>query len=320
MTSGRTTLSRRCAAHTMLLLTTPLISGWACIAATPPSEVGADVSLKTVDLRPIFARWGLTVRSQGNRGTCSVFAVTDAIEYAVTARRGAAMRFSPEFLNWAANQTGGDNQDGAFFSELWRGFEAYGICPEADWPYQAGFDPASQPSELSLHDAQDMRTTDLHLHWIKPWDVTTGLTAVQLNDVKQALVKQWPVCGGFRWPVAAVWVEDLLQMAPPSGVFDGHSVLLVGFRDDPTQPGGGVFIFRNSGRPTRDGYMTYEYASAYMNDAAWIDYAAPGSAAASQPALRPRLQWTPPRRFHFFGPARTRSSGAPSSDKTPPAP
>jgi len=59
-------------------------------------------------------------------------------------------------------------------------------------------------------------------------------------------------------------------MPPPEGVIDGHSVLLVGYRDDPEQSGGGVFVFRNSNRHGREGYMTYEYASAYMNDAVWI--------------------------------------------------
>ena len=49
-------------------------------------------------------------------------------------------------------------------------------------------------------------------------------------------------------------------------------MLLVGYRDDPAQPGGGVFLFRNSNNNGRDGWMTYEYARAYMNDAVWIDY------------------------------------------------
>jgi len=58
-------------------------------------------------------------------------------------------------------------------------------------------------------------------------------------------------------------------MCPPEEVFDGHSVLLVGYRDDP--PGGGVFIFRNTNRGGRDGFMPYSYARAYMNDAVWIE-------------------------------------------------
>jgi C1A family cysteine protease len=61
-------------------------------------------------------------------------------------------------------------------------------------------------------------------------------------------------------------------MPPPEGVFDGHSVLLVGYQDDPKQAGGGVFVFRNSNHLGRERYMTYAYAIAYMNDALWIEY------------------------------------------------
>jgi hypothetical protein len=51
-------------------------------------------------------------------------------------------------------------------------------------------------------------------------------------------------------------------------------VLLVGYRDDSAQPGGGVFIFRNTSGAARDGFMPYIYARAYMNDAAWVDHEA----------------------------------------------
>ena len=66
---------------------------------------------------------------------------------------------------------------------------------------------------------------------------------------------------------------------------DGHSVLLVGYRDEPDQPGGGVFIFRNTSQADRDGLMPYAYARHYMNDAVWIDYdtnSSPATAPAPQ--------------------------------------
>jgi len=79
------------------------------------------------------------------------------------------------------------------------------------------------------------------------------------------------VCGGFRWPKEAIWDKGVLRMCPASEVFDGHSVLLEGYRDDPTQPGGGLFAIRNSGGESRNGSLSYEYVVAYMNDAAWIE-------------------------------------------------
>ena len=67
------------------------------------------------------------------------------------------------------------------------------------------------------------------------------------------------------------WSDDVLQMCPPDAVYDGHSVLLVGYRDNANQPGGGVFLFRNTNNGGQDGFMPYTYARAYVNDALWID-------------------------------------------------
>jgi lysophospholipase L1-like esterase len=123
----------------------------------------------------------------------------------------------------------------------------------------------------ALRAAKEMGRSGLSLHWIKPWDVLTGLTEDQFLGLRRVLTQRWPVCGGFRWPKAEHWRDGVLEMAPPEEVFDGHSVLLVGFRDDPGQPGGGVFLIRNSGRGVHDGALPYAYVRAYMNDGAWID-------------------------------------------------
>jgi len=227
----------------------------------------------SVDLRPAFETWQLERRVQGGRNTCSVFAVTGALEYALAKRTGKPVRLSVEFLNWASNKALGETDDGSFFSDLWRGFEIYGACPEQDMPYQDKFDPNVTPSEEAKDHARQLHEFGFRLHRIKPWNPNTGLTDEHLAAIKRTLDRQWPVCGGLRWPKKPVrWTNDILETPPPEGVFDGHSVLIVGYRDDPTQPGGGLLIFRNSNNEGRDGYMTYEYARAYMNDAVWIDY------------------------------------------------
>lgn len=236
-----------------------------------------------VDLRRYFERWGLTARRQGSRGTCSVFAVTGALEYALCAQDGRGARLSVEFLNWAAHRAVGRTADGGFFSELWKGYETYGICPDADLPYEPAFNGALQPTPAALSSAKAMQSKALTLHWIKPWDVHTGLTAAHLAEIKATLARSWPVCGGFRWPKTAMWKESTLQMCGPEAVFDGHSVLLVGYQDGAREPGGGVFLIRNSGGDGSDGYLPYAYAMAYMNDAVWISGARPPS---SPPAAK----------------------------------
>src|SRR5215471_3933681 len=87
------------------------------VVPAPPITLPA-----SVDLRPKFELWSLTNRSQGKRGTCSVFAVTGAWEFAAASSRGRGERFSVEFLNWSGNQVIGRPKDGGFFSDLWRGY------------------------------------------------------------------------------------------------------------------------------------------------------------------------------------------------------
>lgn len=241
----------------------------------PASANAAQVLPASVDLRPAFDKWGLARRTQGKRNTCSVFTVVGALEYAAAIKQGHAERFSVEFLNWGANKVVGEDEDGAFFSDLWKAFAVYGICREQTLPYRAAFDPALAPAPEVLAEAKTRLALGLQHHWIKEWNVKTGLTDEHLLAIKRTLSQGWPVCGGFRWPKQPKWSDDVLQMCPPDAVYDGHSILLVGYREQTNQPGGGVFLFRNTNNGGRDGSMPYTYAQAYMNDAVWIDPDAP---------------------------------------------
>ena len=239
------------------------------VVTNPPA--GASDLPPATDLRPAFQQLGFAPRRQGARPTCSVFTVTGALEFAAARHAGQCPRLSVEFLNWAANQVRGHESDGGFFSDLWKGFEAYGICAEKEMPYQRRFEAGRHPDEGTLVEAKARLTLGLRLHWVKEWNVNTGLTDVEFNGIKRALTRGWPVCAGSRWPKQERWADGVLQMCPADAVRDGHSVLLVGYRDDATQPGGGVFIFRNTSNDGLDGFMPYAYARQYVNDAAWVD-------------------------------------------------
>jgi hypothetical protein len=240
-----------------------------CVGGGASADVAALPA--KADLRPAFAGWQLPLRRQGHRGTCSVFALTGALEYALASHAHAGTVLSVEFLNWASNQAATNSQDGGFFADLWRGYQAYGICAETNFPYHDDFDPQLHPADAILLRARETKKAGLSLHWIKPWDVTTGVTEAQFAELKRTLARGWPVCGGFRWPKHEAWPDHVLQMAAPADVFDGHSVLLVGFKDEAGQPGGGVFLIRNSGGGPRDAAIPYDYVRAYLNDAAWIE-------------------------------------------------
>jgi hypothetical protein len=241
------------------------------------SSSDATTSDASSDLGPIFKERGLSTRAQGSRGTCSAFTITRAIEFALGEKQRRASRLSVEFLNWASNQAIGKRRDGGFFSDLWKGFERYGICDEDEMPYASEFDPRLRPSTAALAHARRLRDAGLRTHWIKPWDPTQGLNDEQFVAVKETLRQRRPVCGGFLWPKQAQWKDGVLKMASRENVRDGHSVLLVGFRDDPAQPGGGVFLVQNTSKGPRRGEMSYEYVRAYMNDAVWIGYDEDGS-------------------------------------------
>ena len=242
------------------------------LSALPaPDGARAAASGDSIDLRPVFEKRGLPARAQGDRATCSVFTITGAIEYALAEKRQRGIRLSVEFLNWSSNRTIKKFKDGGFFSDLWKGFEAGGICPEDDMPYEKEFDPDLQPSPVALERAGRIREAGLELHWIKKWNPEKGLTEGQFAAVKETLQRRKPVCGGFLWPKKAKWVDGVLEMAPREGVRDGHSVLLVGFREAPSQPGGGVFLVRNSSKGPCEGAISYQYVRTYMNDAVWVD-------------------------------------------------
>lgn len=249
------------------------------LAKSPATGLGAEPAARAtnvvaaIDLRPAFTNWGLPLRLQGDRGTCSVFTMAGAIECALAQpqpqRHGLVV--SVEFLNWASNAATANEFDGGFFSDLWAGYLAHGVCPEADLPYRPNYDPKLEPDEQARQRAKALSRPELRLHWIKPWDARTDLTEAQFQELRQTLLQRWPVAGGFRWPKREHWEGNVLRMVPPEDVFDGHSVLLVGFKDDATQPGGGVFLIRNSGGGAHDAALPYDYVRAYMNDALWID-------------------------------------------------
>lgn len=233
-------------------------------------------SQSTVDLRPKLQKWGLEPRTQGSRGTCSVFAVTGALEYALAVQRGKGERLSVEFLNWAAHRATRRRTDGGFFSDIWKGYQAFGICPEAALRYQSRFDRRLQPADEVLAAASALKFPDLRLKWVKEWDVRTGATGEHLRQIRQVIDAGWPVCAGMRWPKRESWQRPegyeggVLSVPAAEEVYDGHSVLLVGYCSDMDLAGGGAFLIRNTAGPARHAWIPYAYLEGFLNDAAWI--------------------------------------------------
>jgi hypothetical protein len=230
-----------------------------------------------VDLRPEIDALGIAIRpSQLSRGTCSVFAMTFLLEFMYAKNFGLKSQdFSEEYLNLVSNLATGQTVDGGFFDEIDQGYQKHGIVNETLVPYKSFFDPNLKVRPATMKQGAAIAPR-LKPHFIKPWDVNTGLTNAQLLSVISQLKSGRPVAAGLRWPVQEKFAFEkvlgvpLIKMVQPSEVFDGHSIDFVGYKVSKHFPGEGYFIFRNSwGTDFGDkgyGYMSFAYAMKYTND------------------------------------------------------
>jgi hypothetical protein len=216
------------------------------ILAAEETGAASAVLPKSVDLRPKREGWGLEQRRQGRRGTCSVFTVVEAVEYACAAANDKGSALSVEFANWAANEATGRTDDGDFFHNIIRGIETHGICTETSMPYSRRFNPKAQPESAAVREAGEFRqATRLEFHWIRPLGKTPGLTDDDVNEIKATLARGFPVGAGSY-----------------------HSVLFVGYEDDPALEGGGKFLIADSN--LRENEISYQAAKDRFSDMFWV--------------------------------------------------
>ena len=223
-----------------------------------------------VDLSPQFDQLEIPQRSQEKRPTCSVFTVVGALEFTQAKHGKKTGYLSVEYANWAKNQVMSTSTDGGFFLNIWRGIRRHGICVENDYLYKSEFDAKAEPDETARKNAAEFFDLPTNIRWIKQWNPKTGLEDSQFYEIKKALHEGWPVCVGLRWPHQVVRKDDVLLWVPEDDVFDGHSVLFVGYQDDAQVEGGGYFIIRNTNNPGQNEKMSYRYATSYANDAVFF--------------------------------------------------
>jgi len=234
-------------------------------------------ALPQVDLRSSIQGAGLTVRNQGTRGTCSVFAMTFLLEFMYSTRmQGVPADLSEEYLNHVANLAGANTRDGDFFDNIDAGYRNWGIVPEATLPYQTTQVTTVAQEVLNI----GRRWTRFQAEFVKEWDADSGATQAQVERAVACLDQRIPVACGSWWPRQGNWgttvtrgveVMNVPTAAEKTVVLeDGHSVALVGYRRDTAFPGGGYFVFRNSwGAAWGDqgyGYMPFLYVRRFTND------------------------------------------------------
>ena len=243
-----------------------------------------------VDLRPKIKAYGLHVRDQGSRGTCTVFATTFLIEYQRASLPGAAhgLHLSEEYLNWPANIATNEDADGGFFTKEISGYDPWGISTAHEMPYQATYNPANPdtPHKAAIAKAEaafpESYRTSYPFEIVKVWDNTKGMDKAELQKTLALLRSGRPVASGMWWqntfatqtvrgvPLLKYYSRSENTGANPP-MSDGHTIDLVGFRESREFPGGGYFIFRNSwGTSFGDdgyGFVSFRYIRTWANDA-----------------------------------------------------
>lgn len=185
------------------------------------------------------------VKNQGSRGTCVAFGSVALREFLV----GTAPELSEQFLYWGCKELDGYPGPGTYLLTAASALAQYGVCTAAKWPYnsnQTNSESQAPPPDGAKEDALRFRMAH--------------------ERVEPTLIEQYKhfLAGDASRPgmpvVIATLVFDSWFMSPethrtgkitmplpgePPGA-GGHAWCVVGYVDDPTVPGGGYFILRNS--------------------------------------------------------------------------
>lgn len=244
----------------------------------------------SVDLRTKYLDLGLTVKNQGARPSCAVFAIVSALEFQNAELTGQPQRFSEEYLSWATCKTLNraprisveaaaaadiDNVDareiddeGFALSEVVTALRAYGIPLQSRLPYTFGRTNAvADPPPEVIEEARSHRRVSV-------FGLPGRDQTARLANLLHALNEGVPVPVGLAWPSArSVRTGYLNTQRPlPNG---GHAVTIVGYENKTGVLTDTVFTFKNSWGVRWGvggfGYATYTYLFNNLQDAAVLE-------------------------------------------------
>ncbi|MBM4430047.1 MAG: C1 family peptidase [Chloroflexi bacterium] len=219
------------------------------------------------------------VRDQGRRGTCVAHACLAVREYLLGDRQ---IDLSEQFLYWAARQEWFSSiifQDrpGALLANGMAALQKYGVCPEADWPYNPTPVPGDEEQGVPPTEVQE-KARAYRIQRSVP------LLSHDVYSLKAHLAGGYPIA--FTVPTFNYWTAIMVDRTgairlpmstegtrnPIVWLESAHALCLAGYEDDPSAPGGGYFIVRNSwgsdwGRQCPDGHghgwLPYAYLQKY---------------------------------------------------------
>ncbi len=221
------------------------------------SRFGTVATMGQVDLRPSFRQLELGTKDQGRRPSCSVFAVTSALEYQNAVAGGQAEKLSEEYLIWATRRTlgippgekrtvevdegDGDRDAGFTLQEVLSAVRAYGVPLQSEMPnrFGVGMEKIQDPGTDIVANARTRRQ-------LSTFTVPGVNNDVKIANAMHALNEGVPVVVGLRWPHwRSLYPAPLLAGQTP---LEGrsHAVTLVGYYSESGQPEDLRFIFKNS--------------------------------------------------------------------------
>jgi hypothetical protein len=222
-------------------------------AGAPPVTAVPDVNLidKLTD-----------IRNQGMRGTCVAFSSVAVREFLT----GSKTDLSEQFLYWWCDAHDDVPEEPGTTVEMgFNGLLNAGVCLEGTWPYN--------PYPISGNEGQGPPPTGAS-------DEASQYKILQLIDLDENSIDELKSCLkgtdsfpgrpiAFSIPVYNSWFKSMAvtlsgqitMPLPGEEIVGGHAMVLVGYQDDASVPGGGFFIIRNSWG--KDWGENCEYGSGY---------------------------------------------------------
>lgn len=239
---------------------------------------------KNVDLRQRFATHGLHPRNQGSRPSCSVFAVSSALGFAL-AENGYSGQLSEEYLLWSTLEylkrhpgriqsmgSGGKEPGDAGFSlmSVVQAAQWYGAALQSEMPNHLGgsYADLAAPPEALIERSRSRRL-------LRAARLGGRDTEQQINYIIKILNAGWPVSISTRWPSAyTLRHTPIINGQEPLPNYS-HAVTLVGYITKENDLDSCLFIFRNSWGVrwgiAGHGMISRDYLLEHLQDAIVID-------------------------------------------------
>jgi len=264
---------------------------------TPP-QIEAEV-----DLRPRFQEFGLTIKDQGRRPSCVVFALVSALEFENAEVTAKFERLSEDYVIWATCQTlkrapqliranqlalNDDEEDhdmGFSFLSVLESLHVFGIATETEMPDSfVHYGKIAAPAAELIRDVASRRKLIIHY-------VPGETNAARLRNIVEFLNQGVPIPIGVFWPSNRSVRTGFLDTQTPSNS-DGHAITLVGYKSSDGTLEHTEFIFRNSyGTRWGDqgyGRASFHYLEAYLQSAVALEIQDGGGPEPARPSSQLR--------------------------------